>query len=309
MAYTRYLNSVKELEESINKDWDQALVHLSENKRKIQSDQTLYYDEHKDQKEKKSYYRSIKLTGNGKQLFNAHHELVKRKHIRQIPYFFSKDQYLYTWVDMQPDGSVKSIYSGEHKDPKIMLKEDYDTIHKKHQQFQKLLEKARKPTYQLDEKMRDIDTELKFNTEHIIPQSWFGAREPMKGDLHHLFVCEPNCNTARSNFPFEDFSFYNPESPKEKIRNRCGVAVNGRFEPEDGKGISARAVLYFLLRYPDAIRKSFLKQLDVPLLIRWHKEFPVTIYEKHRNRAIAHIQGNRNPFIDFSDLAEKIPFK
>jgi deoxyribonuclease I len=54
------------------------------------------------------------------------------------------------------------------------------------------------------------------NTEHIVPQSWFGAVEPMKGDLHHLFVCEPECNIARSNFPYED-SFIDMPDLVDKI--------------------------------------------------------------------------------------------
>jgi deoxyribonuclease I len=43
-------------------------------------------------------------------------------------------------------------------------------------------------------------------------------------------------------------------------------------------------------------------------LSRWNKEFEVSLFEKHRNQAIYRIQGNRNPFIDFPDLAEKIQF-
>ncbi|OZI11102.1 hypothetical protein CEW92_13420 [Bacillaceae bacterium SAS-127] len=66
--------------------------------------------------------------------------------------------------------------------------------------------------------------------------------------------------------------------------------------------------IYFLLRYPKTIRKSFIKQINLSLLINWHEQFPVTIYEKHRNRAIYRIQGNRNPFIDQPDLAAKLVF-
>ncbi|MBA2875957.1 endonuclease I [Anoxybacillus caldiproteolyticus] len=67
-------------------------------------------------------------------------------------------------------------------------------------------------------------------------------------------------------------------------------------------------MLYFLLRYPNEIGKSFRKKIDIPLLIRWHQEFPATIYEKHRNYAIFFIQGNRNPFIDVPELAERMIF-
>ena len=30
-----------------------------------------------------------------------------------------------------------------------------------------------------------------FNCEHVVPQSWFDKKEPMRGDLHHLFACDP----------------------------------------------------------------------------------------------------------------------
>jgi endonuclease I len=45
-----------------------------------------------------------------------------------------------------------------------------------------------------------------------VPQSWYAKAEPMRGDLHHLFACEPRCNSFRSNIPYFDFAdFSNPE--------------------------------------------------------------------------------------------------
>lgn len=52
------------------------------------------------------------------------------------------------------------------------------------------------------------------------------------------------------------------------------------------------------------IKKLYRIEIDVPLLIRWHPEFPESLHEKHRNQAIYQIQGNRNPFINFPDLTE-----
>lgn len=299
---------MNELVHSSDKDVNEPLEALKVNKEKIQQNQQLYYNEKKDLKDQKHYYSSIVNISNPSQLFSMYHELITRTHNRRVPYFISKDQYLYTWVDMQPDGSVKSIYSGERKDPHILIEEDFETIQKRYSQFQQLLENSKHFSNDLDRKMATIESDFKFNTEHIVPQSWYGGREPMKGDLHHLFVCQPECNTARSNYPYDDFSFYKPECPDEQIQNHCGVAMAGRFEPEDGKGAVARSMMYFILRYPRAIRKSFLKQVNMNLLINWHNKFSVTLYEKHRNRAIYRIQGNRNPFIDFPELAEKIKF-
>ncbi|WP_027410320.1 endonuclease I family protein [Anoxybacteroides tepidamans] len=309
MADERHLlKSVQELKQWQYEDYDAQLMLLRENQQQIQTNVAVYYDEPKDKRAMERYYRKVTNEQDGLALFVKYHELVTRTHKRRLPYFFSKDEYLYTWVDLHPDGSVRSIYSGEKKDPETVILQDYEIIRKRYEEFQRLLKKMRKNEFNIEQKIRGIEQQLKFNTEHVVPQSWFGSREPMKGDLHHLFVCQPKCNTVRSNFPYADFPFYEPESPDERIQNHCGVADNGWFEPEYGKGTVARAMLYFLLRYPTEIAKAFRRKIDILLLVRWHKQFPVTIYEKHRNQAIFLIQGNRNPFIDVPQLAERMMF-
>ncbi|MCA9777325.1 MAG: endonuclease, partial [Candidatus Eremiobacteraeota bacterium] len=47
---------------------------------------------------------------------------------------------------------------------------------------------------------------------------------------------------------------------------------------------------------------------DLQQLLEWHEQYPVTDYERHRNDAIEDVQGNRNPFIDFPELARKVDF-
>jgi deoxyribonuclease I len=290
-------------------DLHKQLRFLKENKQKIRDNHEIYFSREQNEIDIELYYKSIFSGGlDGRFMFYKYSELLTKTHNNQIPYFISKDLYLYTWVDLHPDGSVKSIYTGESKNPEKVILEDYEVISQKYEEFQEFLRKIRKSEFESFRELKQYERPLKLNTEHIVPQSWFGAMEPMKGDLHHLFVCEPECNIARSNFPYEDFSFYNPESPDEPIHNFCGIAAGDRFEPECGKGAAARAMLYFLLRYPRAIKKSFMMEIDIPLLVRWHNEFPVTLYEKHRNQTIYRVQGNRNPFIDFSDLADKLVF-
>lgn len=288
---------------------NKQLTLLRENRRKIHEDEVLYYNKKQDLLDVRSYYQSISIDQSIESpLFYQIQDLLNRTHKNRVPYFISKDLYLYTWVDLHPDGTVKSIYTGETKDPKSMILEDYVTIGERFEEFQRCLHKINKKEYDLVKELKAIEWKLKLNTEHIVPQSWFGGLEPMKGDLHHLFVCQPECNIARSNFPYDDFQFYNPESEQEKIRNHCGITNEGRFEPENGKGAVARAMLYFLLRYPRSIRKSFRVQVKIPLLIQWHKKFPVSLYERHRNQAIYQIQGNRNPLIDFPEVIDQIKF-
>jgi len=43
-------------------------------------------------------------------------------------------------------------------------------------------------------------------------------------------------------------------------------------------------------------------------LLAWHEGDPVGEYERHRNLAIAELQGNRNPLIDHGDWARRIDF-
>ena len=290
-------------------DIKKLLAILKENRRKIKDNLSLYFDQNQDDSDILKFYRGAQaLDLSGLALFYKFHTLITRSHKYFVPYFLSKDLYLYTWVDLYPDGSAKSVYSSEEKDPESLIIEDYETIRKKYDEFRRSSRKMQLNGFDSLNELKAFETDFKMNTEHIVPQSWFGGAAPMKGDLHHLFICQPECNIARSNYPFADFDFYNPELADEPIQNNCGVSKDFKFEPEHGKGVSARAMLYFFLRYPKAVKKEYLAQVDLPLLIHWNKEFPPALYEKHRNQAIYYIQGNRNPFIDFPELAENIDF-
>jgi len=49
-----------------------------------------------------------------------------------------------------------------------------------------------------------------------------------------------------------------------------------------------------------------LKPYAVDLLIKWHRDDPVSEKEINRNNEVYRVQGNRNPFVDFPELAEHI---
>ncbi|MEI3612815.1 endonuclease I family protein [Pseudogracilibacillus sp. SO30301A] len=279
---------------------EKLLEILAENQQKIEQNQ--YYDEQQDNVRKEYYYHEIsKNKSVGVTLFHAYHQLVTETHLHKYPYSISKNQYLYTWVDLQSNGQLKTIYSGKERTPERLIKEDFATIDRRFKRYLELVEMHDIMKDRLLEHLRQISRQHKFNTEHVVPQSWFRAKEPMKGDLHHLFVCEPRCNSLRSNYPYYE---HRDEDPS----NFCGFYQLNRFEPMYGKGVVARATLYFLLRYPTKITRRFKKTIDLPLLLRWHEQYNVTTYEKHRNMAIFEIQGNRNPFIDFPELVTKISF-
>ncbi|MBP1970793.1 endonuclease I [Virgibacillus natechei] len=66
------------------------------------------------------------------------------------------------------------------------------------------------------EPIQTLESEQRNSDRHhpVMPQSWFNEQEPMRGDLHHLFTCEPVCNSIRSNYTYHDFADYN-----QKVRS------------------------------------------------------------------------------------------
>lgn len=283
-------------------DPDVLIADLINNQQKIKMNDALYYNEEQDKLWKEHYYCNVTTDSTDSlRLYHDFSRLVTNTHQYKLPYYISKDQYLYTWVDLQPNGKLKCIYSGNRKDPQKLIEEDFEVIERRFIRYRDLIKSQRYSKQRINKKVKNISKQHKFNTEHVVPQSWYRAKEPMKGDLHHLFACEPRCNTMRSNYPY--YHYDNVTS-----RHVCGInRING-FEPTYGKGVVARAALYFLLRYPKQITKRFRKTINVSLLLRWHEEYEVSEYEKHRNKAIYEIQGNRNPFIDFPELMTNITF-
>ncbi|WP_225435332.1 endonuclease I family protein [Bacillus aerolatus] len=294
--------------EAANKkvDLTAALLELKYNKKRIENEKE-YYDEEKDQRIILNYYYEIHFNeADKKELFKQLNQLVTNTHGDQLPYNSKTRNYLYSSVDLQADGSLKSIYSGKEKDPEQVIKEDYEADWKKEKAYDEWLKSDLKNDSGIQGAMASIESENMYNCEHVVPQSWFDKRNPMRGDLHHLFTCEKECNSLRSNHPYYDFTDYSPKMETEVIKTQCGKYEAAKFEPESGKGEVARATLYFLLRYPREISRYSNK--DIELLLKWHSDYKVSIYEKHRNKAIFDIQKNRNPLIDFPQHADKIDF-
>ena len=282
----------------------QILEEHTAEKEKIKLDETAYYNKDKDQQAVQQYYSDIDFTHlNEETLMVALHQLLKETH--NHPNSYNPSKYLYPRVDLRPDGTLISVYSGKIRPPEEVIKEDYQTSLSR----KSAIEKAGDFSTESDTQLMKIMDKLKYNCEHSVPQSWFNEDEPMRGDLHHLFTCEPVCNSMRSNYPYHDFTGYQPENANiEQIREACGKAEDHLFEPEHGKGTVARGVLYFLIRYPDQLVDNHKEDIDTQLLLKWHEQFPPDLYEKHRNQVIHEMQGNRNPFIDFPEKLKNIQF-
>lgn len=169
------------------------------------------------------------------------------------------------------------------------------------------------------------------NIEHAVANSWWGGRNGSAdayADLFHLNPSDQNANNKKSN------------NPPGKVVNasildngvfRIGPASEGQgggsknvFEPADEyKGDFARAYFYILTAYRDiswhvgtdkdvayvcatADGKTVLAPWAAELLLEWHRLDPVDSKELNRQEEIYKLQKNRNPFIDYPELAEYI---
>ncbi len=136
-----------------------------------------------------------------------------------------------------------------------------------------------------------------FNTEHTFPQGFFSQNEPMRSDIHHLFPTDVSSNSQRGNDAFGVVS--NPSWSQGGSKSG-----GGKFEPRDiQKGATARAMMYFVLRYQDY--NSFF-QGHQALLYSWHKSYTPAPVEIKRNNDIAALQNNRNPFVDYPQLMDRM---
>jgi endonuclease I len=266
--------------------------------------QRVYYDAEADGEARETYYADIDPSVTPKTMFRHLSKLVRATHTEHPRY--RPRRYVYPWVDLHPDHKLRSIYSGVAYEPETFIREDFRISQERALRLQEWMAmESTRDTERLQKEIRLLEARLPYNCEHVVPQSWFEGREPMRGDLHHLFACESGCNSFRGNRAYFDFADF-----EEALRDECGKLMENKFEPSAGKGAAARATLYFLLRYPGEISgdEIGLTEERLPLMLEWHAAFPVTEYERHRNWAIFEEQGNRNPLIDHPEWAAKIDF-
>lgn len=159
-----------------------------------------------------------------------------------------------------------------------------------------------------------------YNREHSIPQSWFNEKSPMVSDAFHVYPTDGKVNGQRSNYPFgECASGSTLSGGKGKLGQSTFAGYSGTvFEPVDEyKGDFARTYFYFATRYQNIMTSiggdSFdnttypsLSSWSIALFLKWHRQDPVSQKERDRCNAVEVYQKNRNPFIDYPELAEHI---
>ncbi len=177
-----------------------------------------------------------------------------------------------------------------------------------------------------------------YNREHSWPKS-YGFPDDGSGnypytDMHHLFIADSAYNSSRSNKPFDICVSACTEKATDVNNNRGGAGQSnftqtGIWNVWSGRqGDIARALFYMDVRYeggnhgitgvsePDLILTDNLNLINssatgnnesvaymglLSVLLVWHQNDPVDIYEHQHNEAVAAAQGNRNPFIDNPD--------
>ena len=183
-----------------------------------------------------------------------------------------------------------------------------------------------------------------YNREHSIPKSWFGGSESGPGcDIFQVVPTDGYVNNRRSNYAFGEVSSasYTYDGAKlgsaknititggNTIAGNTGVSVSCSgtvFEPRDEyKGDFARGYFGTMIKWANGDYTAFttgdgskifssnystgafgLTKYGVALLMKWHRQDPVSQKEIDRNNGIQQTQGNRNPFIDYPYLAEYI---
>lgn len=164
-----------------------------------------------------------------------------------------------------------------------------------------------------------------YNREHSFPKSWFNDASPMYSDAFHVYPTDGKVNGQRSNYPYGECEGGTTLSASGGVKalGRLGTSTfagySGTvFEPDDEyKGDFARSYFYMAACYNDRIASwdspmlsgnsyPAYTQWAVNLLLKWHRQDPVSQKELDRNEVIYSYQNNRNPFIDYPDLAEHI---
>ena len=167
-----------------------------------------------------------------------------------------------------------------------------------------------------------------WNKEHTVCQSWFGGSYPMYSDIFHLLPTDARVNNLRSNFAYGETSERNDKisqgapyalghlGPSTVMSNVTVYQPDNRYMGDIARIYFYMATCYMdkkftqaeggriMFTYTDG--KADLSGYSVNLLMKWHRNDPVSYKEIARNDSVYKVQKNRNPFVDYPDLAEYI---
>ncbi len=146
-----------------------------------------------------------------------------------------------------------------------------------------------------------------WNREHVWPKSLGGFNQDGAGaDLHHIRPSENRTNSQRGNLKYGNVS--SGSNSTGNLSGLVGGTKGGNYyEPLDNvKGDVARICLYVHVRWGGEYSQcssitNVFQSIDV--LLEWCELDPVDTWEMGRNEVVQNIQGNRNVFIDYPELA------
>ena len=146
-----------------------------------------------------------------------------------------------------------------------------------------------------------------YNIEHVYPMAWVtralrcGDRQAcrrnsprfndIESDMHNMYPARKDLNKARGAYPYREIR------GERRVEPGCDLEIDQVarvVEPRPAsRGNIARAMLYMEERYD---LKLYERQRR--LLLEWHRSDPVDEHERWRNRRIAEVQGEPNPWIE-----------
>ncbi|QBK76686.1 endonuclease [Myroides odoratimimus] len=274
------------------------------------------------------YYSKLDFTKEGTLLKQQLAKLVKDTHIPQTytPGMWEATEF--TDEDPENKNNVLQIYSWPDKDAKndITKKRSVPKEHKNDKS-------TNLPLTSLWERehvfAKALATDKTKNQKALI--TVFGKNsdgsdripttsEEIAGhDAHHLRAINRSTNSSRSNNKFVDGSGNSKKVGKEYY-----------FPGDEWKGDVARMMMYMHIRYenengggytkatkvgmPRDAKAGVLSDEMIDLFLKWNAEDPVDEIERRRNEYhgnpnnpnYRYSQGNRNPFIDNPELANRI---
>lgn len=158
--------------------------------------------------------------------------------------------------------------------------------------------------------------------DHYLPPAWIvtptDMADMLKYDMHNIAVADASASTLRNGLPFGKVATPTTSAYGCTVGNTTGR--NTVFEPADAqKGALARRFFYFASLYPAELWEGngavvfndfepypTLSPAMAEVYLEWNLAYPPAESEKELNNRIEQLQGNRNVFVDYPELAEHI---
>ena len=152
------------------------------------------------------------------------------------------------------------------------------------------------------------DNGTTFNKEHVWPKS-IGAQEGdrMGHDMHAVRPCNPGINSTRSNQGYaETIDNAYTYIPDASYRGDCAriIMYDHITYGKPGTTLYAERGIADLFNQFGTSDGDIFESLHI--MLKWHMQDPPSLTEMVRNDGAQDYQGNRNPLIDFPELAIQV---